>query len=233
MAKAAAPKKAEAMATIEFFREVEQRSDEWLMLRRGIPTASKFSVVMAEGKGGDASVTRDRYMKQLAGEIITGQVAEGFRSEAMDRGARMEPEARDWYGRTRFVELEPIGFVQRTLQIGFGKPFKFGCSPDSGIVGKRKGLEIKSVRPDLLIDIVDRGAGGFPTEHKAQLQGTMACAGWEEMDLLLFYTGWPDPPVFTVVRSDDYIRRLEEQLDDFCFKLARMVEKIRNRRAFR
>lgn len=49
----------------------EQGSADWYEARRGIPTASMFSTVMASGRGGGESKTRRKYLLQLAGEILT------------------------------------------------------------------------------------------------------------------------------------------------------------------
>lgn len=224
MAKVAA-KKAPPEDVVEFF-DVEQRSETWMELRRGLPTASKFAIIMAEGKDGDASVTREKYMKLLAGEIVSGQVAESLKSEAMDRGTRMEPEARQWYERTRFADLTPVGFVRRTVRVPLGQDFVVGCSPDSQ-VGKRKGLEIKTMAPHLLGDVAERGAAGFPVGHRAQLQGTMWACDWDEMDLVLYYTGWPKPPVFTITRDGAFIAKLKEQVERFDYELKQLVERWR------
>ena len=207
--------------------DVEQGSADWFECRKGIPTASRFALVMASGKDGGDSVGRDKYMKQLAGELVTGQIAEEFaKTDAMVRGNRMEPEAREWYERTRLVDLQGIGFVRRTVRVPLGQDFKCGASPDSR-VGPRKGLEIKTMAPHLLGEVKDRGAGGFPTAHRAQLHGTMLVCDWDEMDLVLYYTGWPKPPVFRVERDDKYIAQLKAELEKFDFELRRLVERWR------
>ena len=210
---------------VEFF-DVEQGGDVWLEVRRGLPTASNFAMIIAGGKDGGQSVGREKYMKLLAGEIITGQIAETFRSEAMNRGQRMEPEARQWYERARFVDLTPVGFVRRTVRVPLGQDFVIGASPDAQ-VSARKGLEIKTMAPHLLGEVKDRGAAGFPSEHRAQLQGTMLVAGWDEMDLVLYYTGWPSPPVFTLERDDAYVARLKAEIEKFDYELKRLVERWR------
>jgi YqaJ-like viral recombinase domain len=220
----AAAKKAAPKEDVEFYYDVEQRSEEWFELRRGLITASKLSAVMASGKDGAESLTRDKYMKLLAGELLSGQVAETFRSEAMERGNRMEPEAREYYERTRLVDLKPVGFVRRTMLTLDGS-FVVGCSPDSQ-VSERKGLEIKSMAPHLLVDVKLRGAGGFPAGFRAQLQGTLRFCGWDEMDLLLFYTGWPNPPVFTVERDESFIREIDEKTEKFAYELKQLYNRI-------
>lgn len=211
---------------VEFF-DVEQRSDEWLMLRRGIPTASNFAKVIADGKDGGDSKMRQDYMDRLAGELISGQVAESFKGEAMERGNRVEPGAREWYARTRLADLAAIGFVRRTIVTALGFSHAIGCSPDSK-VSARKGVEFKSVAPHLLVGMKRRRTMGFPPVHRAQLHGTMLCCDWDEMDLVLFYPGWPNPPVFKVERDDAYIDgTLRPELEKFCYELGRLVELAR------
>src|ERR1700686_334060 len=98
---------------VEFFDEVPQLSEEWFDLRRGIPTASRFADVMASS---DEAKMRTKYLHRLAGEIVSGETAETFKSEAMDRGREMEPLARAYYERTHLVDVEPIGFIKRTVR---------------------------------------------------------------------------------------------------------------------
>lgn len=209
--------------------DVEQRSDEWFAVRCGVITSSKFATVMASGKDGDASATRRDYLFRLAGERLTGQPAENdFENRAMRRGIEMEPAARAYYERTSgFVDLTPVGFIKRTVHKPLGDPLVVGCSPDS-LVGKRKVLEIKTMRPDLLIALALRGAAGFPLEHRAQCQGSMWVAGCDECDLLCFWDGMPVNPKFLVERDDGYIKLIEEACETFAWELNQLVEKIQN-----
>ena len=207
---------------VEFFRDVEQLSDEWRNLRLGTITASSMSKVLAQGEG----KVRAAYLRQLAGERLTGIPAEGFDTPAMARGREMEGEARDWYSRTRFADCSPVGFVRRLVRCPLGTDFAVGCSPDSQ-TGPRKGLEIKTARPDLLIEILERGAAGLPTEHRAQTQGTMWVCDWDAIDLVVFYRGMPTNAKFTVLRDDDYIAKLRDECERFDYDLRMLVEKIR------
>jgi hypothetical protein len=212
---------------VEFFDEVEQGSDAWDDLRRGLPTASKFADVMASS---NEAKMRTKYLHRLAGEIVSGETAETFRNEAMDRGKTMEPAARAYYERTHLVDVEQVGFVRRTvrpLTLG-AKEFVIGASPD-GLVGKRKALEIKTMRPELLMAVKQRSSGP-PTEFRAQCQGTMLVADLDEVDLLLFYDGRKGPMAlkFTMTRDDVYIAKLRDALDAFSYELRKLVEQWRN-----
>jgi hypothetical protein len=208
--------------SVEFI-DCEQLSDAWWKARLGIPTSSRFSAVLAEGEG----KMRDLYMRQLAGEIITGEPCETFSSAAMERGRAMELEARVYYERTRFITVDPIGFVKRTVRTPVGPDFVIGASPD-GKVGPRKGVEFKTMRPDLMIALLDKGAQGFPAEHRAQCQGTMFVCDWDEIDLIIWYRGMPRAAEFYVVRDDAYIRRLRDECERFAFELNKLVDKVRN-----
>jgi YqaJ-like viral recombinase domain len=214
--------KAPPQDSVEFFYDVDQLSDEWHAIRRGTITASGMHNLLAGGEG----KMRAGYMRQLAGERLTGLTTESYSNNAMARGREMEIEARDWYSRTRLVDCTKVGFVKRTILLPLGGEFAIGASPDSQ-VGPHKGLEIKTMRPDLLIGVLERGAAGVPAEHRAQVQGTMLVCDWDEMDLLLFYRGMPANAVFTIVRDDTYIGQLRNECERFDFEVRGLVEKIR------
>jgi len=112
--------------------DCEQGSELWFQCRAGIPTASEFSTVMARGKDGGASITRLKYMRQLAGEILTGEPApEGYSNAYMARGHELEDEARSLYAFMRDAEPQRVGFIRNGQK---------GASPDS-LIGDTSGLE--------------------------------------------------------------------------------------------
>lgn len=216
MAKAAAKIKEPAFET---FPEIEQQSEEWIKIRLGTPTASNFAMVLRDGD----SKTRAQYMRKLAGELLTGRPAEGkLITAAMQRGNEMEPEARDHYSRKNFVTLNRIGFARRKLPSGR----YVGCSPD-GLIGKKKALEIKTMQPDLMIELLERGAG-LPPEHRAQVNSTMWVMDLEEVDLMLFYRGMPHAPQFTIKRNEDVMKEISDAAEVFDHELHKLVAKIKS-----
>ena len=234
MAKTALQKKAPPADDVEFVRDVAQRSPEWYEHRRGLPTASRFATIMADGKDGGESVTRAKYMRILAGEIITGQVSEEtYRNEAMERGNAIEPEARAYYERTRFVDLEQIGFVRRTVRVPIGTDYVVGASPDGAVVSStpngslKRLLEIKSSRPDLIIEVAQRGAAGFPPAHRAQCQGNLWVTGYDEIELMLYCHEKMPAPSFVLDRDEPYIARIKAETERFVYELNQLVKRIR------
>ena len=75
---------------------MEQGSIEWRMARLGIPTASRFSDVMATIKSGEAAVRRN-YRAELVVERLTQTPTEHFLSKAMQDGQDREPHGRFAY----------------------------------------------------------------------------------------------------------------------------------------
>lgn len=195
--------------------DCEQGSAEWFACRKGIPTASEFSTVLAKGKDGGDSKTRRKYMLRLAGEILSGDPQETFTSLAMERGKIMEAEAREFYAFLTDAALQRVGFVRNGDK---------GCSPDC-LVGDDGMLEIKTAQPDILLDIIDRDR--VPPEHAAQLQGNLWVAERQWIDLIVY---WPKLPPFVrrVHRDEKYITDLALAVDRFNFELGEIVAKFRS-----
>ncbi len=212
---AAVPKK-----SLLAFVDEPQGSDGWFQARLGLPTASHFGVIMAQGQDGPA-LTRTQYLYRLAGEQITGIVAEEtLKSRAIDRGKEMEPQAIADYERRKGVEIRRVG-----LAVNFSGLRRCGASPD-GLIGFDGGVEIKTTRPDLMIPLLLKGAA-MPAEHRAQVQGNMHVLERDWFDFKIYYTGMPDFTV-TVRRDDAYIKQLDNQIQTFNWDLQKLVEKLRS-----
>lgn len=195
--------------------DCQQGTPEWHAARAGIPTASEFSTVLAsKGRGKDGeSVTRRRYIHKLAGERITGEPAESYTNQFMDRGHVMEPLAREDYAFIKDVEPLLVGFV--TTDDGMA-----GCSPDS-LIGDTGALEIKTAAPHILLEHMFKGE--FPAEHKAQTQGVLWVAERDWIDLLIY---WPKMKPFIVraQRDEAYIADLAKAVAAFNEEVAAVVD---------
>ncbi|MHB8272020.1 lambda exonuclease family protein [Bradyrhizobium sp.] len=200
--------------------DVEQNSAEWFATRAGLPTASVFATVMANGKDGGPSVGRAKLLHKLAFEIISGEPSpEGFQSAAMMRGNALEAEARESYARRKGVEVRRVGFVKN-----FEGLKACGCSPD-GLVGFDGGLEVKTAEAHVLIPMLSRPA--LPPEHRAQVQGCIWVCERDWFDITIFcHRSMPAVDV-RVYRDDLYIKELSDQVERFNFELRRVVESLR------
>jgi hypothetical protein len=188
---------------VEIF-DCEQGTDEWRLARLGIPTASSFATVLASGRGGAESKTRAKYMRQLAGEIITGKPMETYTNVHMERGKVMEAEARNFYSLVEGVEPQRVGFIKRG---------KAGCSPDS-LIDTNGMLEIKTALPDIILEYMEAGPTWFPPQHVAQCQGQMWIAERGYVDLVVY---WPGINYFRrrITRDEQYIEKLADAVNDF------------------
>lgn len=194
--------------------DCEQGSADWFAARAGIPTASEFGTVLAKGRGGGDSLTRRKYLYQLAGEVITGQVVDTYTNAHMERGKAMEADARRLYAFDRDAEPVLVGFMRRG---------RAGASPDS-LIGAEGLLEIKTKLPHLHIDCLM--ADAMPAEHVAQVQGQLWITGRAWCD---FVSYWPGLPLFVkrVQRDEDYIGRLAAAVGEFNAELDAIVARVR------
>lgn len=201
------------LATIKpVIHDVEQGTEAWHRLRLGVPTASRFSDILAQGKGGAPSKVRDRYMRDLMGELETGAPVEGYSNWHMERGHEMEDEIRRQYCFEHAADVARVGFVLRG---------EVGCSPD-GFVGDDGLLEIKSQLPALLIET--REAGVFPVEHVAQVQGALWITGRAWCDIAI---GYRNARLFVrrAHRNEDYIARLEQEVGVFLVEMQQRIKR--------
>ena len=108
--------------------EMEQRSEEWLAIRKGKLTASNAQAISANGKG----------LETLAIEVVSSLYAmpeESYTNEHIERGIELENQARQRY-EIEHNDVKEGGFIELDEYIG--------CSPD-GLVGEEGGIEIKCV----------------------------------------------------------------------------------------
>lgn len=190
-----------------------QGSPEWFEAKRGLPSSSRFKDILAQGKG----IMRYTYMKQLAGEIITGVSMKTYTNEKMERGTEQEPDLRNRYAFERDVDIVQVGFIKMNPKLCV-----CGCSPD-GLVGDDGMVELKSAEPTVLIDIL-RG-GKPPPEHLPQVMGGLWITGRRWCDLVI---GWPKMPMarFRIDRDDAYIANISAEVKRFNADLKVLVEEL-------
>jgi hypothetical protein len=196
----------------------EQNTPEWYAARLGIPTASCFHMVMASGRGGGESKTRQTYLYQLVGELLTGKPAEGYTNADMARGHEMEPRAREDYAFITDTQPVQVGFVRNGIA---------GASPDS-FVGENGLLEIKTKKPSVFMEYLLRD--DLPPEHVKQLQGQLWVCEREWVDLLVW---WPElkPLRYRVERDEKFILEISSAVRAFNDDLQATLAKAKARGA--
>ena len=179
---------------------VEQGTDEWLRARLGVPTASCYSkLITTQGK---RSTQAESYINELIGQRITGEIPETFKSEAMERGNELEPQARAYYELMTDNEVEEVGLIINDIGAG--------CSPD-GLIGEDGGLEIKC--PKLSTHIGYLRSGKLPSKYMQQVQGCMYITNRGWWDFMSFH---PDVEsmIIRVYRDEEFIIALHNTLKE-------------------
>ena len=199
---------------------MEQGSPEWFAVRLGLVTSSKFSDVMAKGKGSAPSKTRETYMKELACERITGKVQESYSNAWMQRGTELEPQARAMLELDKGIDVIQVGFIKLNEDIG--------CSSD-GLVGDDTLAEFKCPKHTTHLDyLIDRDL--LYTDYKTQVQGELFVTGRKKAYLCSFHPDFPagkDLIVLEIERDDVFIKKLETEIFTFVHELKKLVKQIK------
>jgi hypothetical protein len=162
---------------------MDQGTDEWHAVRRGIVTASVVGLLITTKTLKPAANDTSRGLTAtLAAERITGYTEPSATSAAMERGTLDEPYAREVYGEYNAPATE-VGFMVRD---DWG--YKIGYSPD-GLVGDDGLIEIKSrAQKKQLATIL---ADEVPAENMAQIQCGLLVSGREWCDYVSYCGGMP------------------------------------------
>jgi len=194
--------------------ECDQGGELWFQSRCGAITASMFSVARERLKTGpnkgDFSSKAKDYAFRVAIERISGlPLDEGFETWAMKRGHELEPAARMEHEMETGLFVQHAGFV-------LSEDGKFGASAD-GLINEDGGSEYKAlVSPERLRNIL---LTGDISEFLDQIMGGMWLTGRTWWHFCLYCPALePIGKQFWmrhVIRDDDYINALEQDLIQF------------------
>jgi len=174
-----------------------QGTTDWLIERIGVVTASNFSKVFTTA--GKLSTSRDGLINQLIAENLLQKPTEMFKSDAMQRGNDLEPEARALAELMLGVDIEEYGLIKMD-------DYEIGCSSDG--LWDDTGIEIKCPNASTHISYLRKGK--LPTIYIQQVQGTMLVLDLSEYWFLSYH---PDlEPLLIKVKRDDKLLNLAEPL---------------------
>lgn len=201
---------------------IEQGSEAWFELRRGLATGSHFADVMAQGRGGAESTTRRNYRMRLALEIVTGKLLEStFKGNAhTERGHEREPFARMAYESITGNIVTEVPFIKH-------KYLECGVSPD-GLVGDDGMTEFKCPIPAIHWDYLQL-KDQPPAEYKWQVYGEMWVADRQWNDFVSYCEEMPEPlqtHIVRVKRDDKIIAELEAGVSKFLAEVRVTVKEI-------
>lgn len=189
---------------MQIIRNIEQGSEEWLQLRLGVATASKFDkIITAEGK---QSETLEKYALQLAIDTLLTTPEPSYKNADMIRGTELEPFAREAYQEETFSIVEQITMFLSDCG-------NFGYSPD-GLVGDDGLIEIKCPKATthfqyIINKKVDKNNA---SDYWQQLQGGLWLSGRKWIDFVSYHPDFKTKQLFIirVGRDEDYITKLAQ-----------------------
>jgi putative phage-type endonuclease len=185
---------------------------EWYEARRGKVTASRIADMMAKTKSGWGA-SRANYAAQLVAERLTGEVAESYKSAAMEYGSELEPEARTAYEFHCDVDVRLGGFVGHPT-IGSA-----GASPD-GFVGSAGLVEFKC--PNTATHIATLLGGSVPGKYVLQMQWQMECTDALWCDFVSYDKRMPESMRLFVAR----LERDQAVIDDLSANVLAFLAEI-------
>lgn len=184
---------------------LEQGSDEWLAVRRGKITGSRFKDARDKLKGGQPSKACIGYAMDVARERVGGNSPTKFQNAAMRTGTEQEPVARAMYEARTGYMVDEAGFYLSDDAV-------FGLSPD-GLIDDGGVLEIKTmVSSDTLFTAVTEKD---VSAYIDQCNGYLWLLGRQWVDLVLWVPDLGHMVIKRIHRDEEAIEALETDLMAF------------------
>jgi exodeoxyribonuclease (lambda-induced) len=200
---------------------LEQGTPEWLDMRRGRITGSRFKDARDKTAKGLPSAKCSLYAMDVARERCGGKAADVYQNAAMRFGTEQEPLARAAYEKASGNVVFEVGFI--TDAEGY-----FGLSPD-GLIDDDGVLEIKTmVSSDTLFKAV---VDGDISAYIDQCNGYLWMLGRQWVDLVLWAPDLAElglaMKVIRIERDQSAIDALETDLIAFLGMVRENESKLR------
>lgn len=185
-----------------YYPAIEQGTEEWFSLRAGKITSSVADKLLTPT--GKISTQYRNEIGRIIAEMMGLQEPERMLATSwMDRGTRLEDEARKWFTVETGLDVEQIGFVATDDGLA-------GASPD-GLVQSNVPLELKVPKPSTHIRWLLEG--GLPKEHVQQVHFHLVVC---EADHCHFMSYCQDlEPLMIRVEADEYTEKMQKALDSY------------------
>lgn len=204
---------------IKYHYDIEQNTDPWQKVRRGIITASNISKILTPVNKKISKSTG--YLYTFCRQSIDEMPFGDFSTKATDRGHIEETLALQVYEAKR-GGLKRCGFIEND---DYG--FKIGCSPDA-LCGEDGGVQVKSFTPNVQFgNIIDEEIE--PT-HLLQSQMELLVSGRSWWDFIHQSSGthqivsriFPDKKTHSEILEacGDFYSRVKKSLETYRSKIA-------------
>jgi putative phage-type endonuclease len=148
--------------------QIEQRTEAWFAQRAGKITASRFIDVISVTKAGKPTAARERYMREIVFERLSGTPKHSVGALSLKWGTDVEQFAREAYEVESGDVVTETGFVTHP-----DYPF-IGGSCD-GLIGEDGIIEIKCPHDEQVH--IETWLNGMSPDHRAQVLGNLLVTG--------------------------------------------------------
>lgn len=194
------------------YHDVQQGTEEWLRLKAGKFSASKFEKLFM----GKTTQGYNDVIAQVVCGKLTGETPKDFTSRAMKNGTETEPIARKRYEMETFEDVRLSGFYELNEWVG--------CSLD-GEIGDDKILEIKCPQYNTMINYLLNPEKLY-ADYKYQTQGQLWVANKQRSDLVAFYPKLP-LLIFPIQRDETLINAIKKETDIAIAKAQEIIIKLK------
>lgn len=196
-------------------RDVTQGTDEWKMLRTGIPTSSNFNKIITST--GKPSAQSKAYMNQLLADWQAGEPTDEFEpTAAMKAGTAREAQARELYEFINDEEIEQITLCYKDDRR------LVAASPD-GLIGDNGVWEAKCPKAGTLTGY--RLDNKLPMDYVPQVQGQLWVMDREYCQFFGYHPKIP-PFLIRVERDEKFIESLDKLMVQFINEMLEKREKL-------
>lgn len=198
-----------------------QSSPEWASERLGCVTASRVADVIAKSRDKKTwGASRANYAAELIVERLTGQVTEGYKSAAMERGSEVEAEARLAYEFRRNVDVAPAALIRHPK-------IEWAAATPDGFVGEDGLIEIKSPNTSTHLETI---LGKKPqARYMTQMQWQLCVTGRKWCDFVSYDPRLPERMRFFLQRvpADQAVMcSLEKEVEIFLSEVDDTIKRL-------
>jgi hypothetical protein len=185
---------------ITVHEQIEQGTEEWLELRKGVLTASEMKLILTPTLKVANNDNQRLHLFEIAAQRMTDYIEPQYINDDMLRGQHDEVIARDLYSK-HYELVKEVGFISND-DLGF----TLGYSPD-GLVGDDGLIEIKSRYQKHQLSTIFNNE--VPKDHYMQLQAGLFISARKWIDYISFCGGMPlyvirvlpDPVFFDAIKE--------------------------------
>lgn len=194
-----------------------QGSELWHEARIDSIGGTGISKLITNSKG-ERSKSRDDYLLEKAGDIISRDTKPNFQSWEMKWGHKYEPQAIELFSFIQDVE------VQTCAMIFYDEKRNWHISPDFFNENLKFGGEIKCPQLKEFKRIIDKGE--FPVKHTLQCQAGLALTEFDHWWFVAFFPNLP-PFIRRVERDESLIKIIRAEVNIFLRDLNNLIEEMK------